>query len=390
MQFHNSEHMIPYEKSIISYPLTHQDLIIEPLHIYSGLYQQQYLLHLLKNTLIMPKQMQKPKFPDESNPLHSLIHAETILKQASQNKKVLEFMAPLLEMKKNEQQKLNELMQEELIQHFDYKEAKQPSLQHMELIEEKLVQLAPKFELKVVSYLCFALENPLLKESGANDIIYMLNNYATEKTKIDHAVKELNFIVQRQALMINQQLETKHHELREMNETIIKELNKYLPEPIVIQRVFQAIQGFLNVEIKDDTAKKDSQSTRNAILQDKKKHSKTPVLFPYPLEKAQQQQRIYEKQKKDNSNLPFMLSSPADNSNDKISRYDIKKLFINVLQTPQTYQLWLRTAETLVLISHFKANTEALLKKLNPILLSFLSIYKHVSEEQQSHSAQQV
>lgn len=42
-----------------------------------------------------------------------------------------------------------------------------------------------------------ALENPFLKESAANEIIYMLNNYATEKTKIDHAVKELNFIVQR-------------------------------------------------------------------------------------------------------------------------------------------------------------------------------------------------
>lgn len=50
-------------------------------------------------------------------------------------------------------------------------------------------------EIDIITLLCRTLENPLLREQYANDIINILNSYAKDKYKVEHSIRELSQVI---------------------------------------------------------------------------------------------------------------------------------------------------------------------------------------------------
>ena len=46
-------------------------------------------------------------------------------------------------------------------------------------------------EIDIITSLCKILNNPLLREGNSNEIVNILNSYANDKLKIEHAINEL-------------------------------------------------------------------------------------------------------------------------------------------------------------------------------------------------------
>jgi hypothetical protein len=117
---------------------------------------------------------------------------------------------------------------------------------------------------------------------------------------VEFAVKDFNRILQKQAQEINTELELRRKELHFVStqveqqhpdihhahaHEILSAINEKIKEPIVIIRIFKALQAFLNESFKEEAKeknpkKKDSQSTRIQIINDKKKHLLQSLQIP--------------------------------------------------------------------------------------------------------------
>lgn len=64
-------------------------------------------------------------------------------------------------------------------------------------------------EIDIITSLCKNLNNPLLREGNSNEIINILNSYANDKLKIEHAINELTKYIIQQTKIFNFELDKK-------------------------------------------------------------------------------------------------------------------------------------------------------------------------------------